>query len=153
MVPASRLRKTPGARLKAMPYSFLARLSAALLLAALALAAPARAADIDWSKAQTVTMAMSEYKFTPDALTFKKGVAYRLHLVNQGKKLHELDGPQFYAAISVGNPEILVNGGLEVDVQPGQSQDLLFVPLQAGKFPVDCDDHVEFGMKGVFTVE
>ena len=58
--------------------------------------------------------------------------------------------PQWLAA---GNPEILVNGGLEVDVQPGQSQDLLFVPLQAGKYPVDCDDHEEFGMKGVFTVE
>jgi len=129
------------------------RLFVALLLAALALAAPARAADPDWSKAETVTMAMSEYKYSPDALTFKKGVAYRLHLMNTGKKLHELDGPQFFAAISVGNPQILVNGGLEVDVQPGQSQDLLFVPLQAGKFPVDCDDHEDFGMKGVFTVE
>jgi len=130
-----------------------AGLFVALLLAALGLAAPARAADPDWSKAETVTMIMSEYKFSPDALTFKRGVAYRLHMVNTGKELHELDGPQFFAAISVGNPEVLVNSGLEVDVQPGQSQDLLFVPLQAGKYPVDCDDHEEFGMKGVFTVE
>jgi uncharacterized cupredoxin-like copper-binding protein len=137
-----------------MPYRFPARLLAAFLLAVPALAAhPARADDIDWSKAETVTMTMSEYKFTPDALTFKKGTPYRLHLVNKGKELHELDGPQFYAAISVGNREILVNGGQEVDVKPGQSQDLLFVPLQAGTYPIDCDDHDAFGMTGMITVE
>jgi len=149
MVPPSRRRKTPGTRMIARP----AGLFVALLSAALALAAPARASDPDWSKAETVTMTMSEYQFSPNALTFKRGVAYRLHLVNKGKELHELDGPRFYAAISVGNPEILVNGGMEVDVKPGQSQDFLFVPLQAGQYPFDCDDHEEFGMTGVFTVE
>ena len=129
------------------------RLLAAFLLALCLAAHPVLAADPDWSKAETVTMTMSEYKFTPDALTFKQGVAYRLHMVNSGKHLHELDGPQFFAAIKVGNPEILVNSGMEVDVQPGQSQDLLFVPLQAGKYPIDCDDHVDFGMKGTITVQ
>jgi uncharacterized cupredoxin-like copper-binding protein len=146
MVPPSRRRKTPGMRMNA-------RLAGLFLLALGLAAAPARASDPDWSKAETITMIMSDYQFSPNALTFKQGTAYRLHLVNKGKELHELDGPQFYAAISVGNPEILVNGGMEVDVKPGQSQDLLFVPLQAGKYPFDCDDHEAFGMTGVFTVE
>ena len=146
MVPATILRKTPA----------LIR-SAALLLAfcpaIFGAAHHALAADTDWSQAQTVTLVMTEYKFTPSTLTFKLGTPYRLHMVNKGKEMHELDGPQFYAAISVGNPEILVHSGLEVDVEPGKSQDLLFVPLQAGSYAVDCDDHEAFGMTGNFTVQ
>lgn len=149
MVPASRLRKTPATCKIAMQ----AGIFPALLLAFFLAAPSARAADIDWSKAETVTMAMSEYQFAPNTLAFKRGTAYRLHLVNNGKELHELDGPQFFAAIIVGNPAVLVNGGKEVDVKPGQSQDLLFVPNQAGSFPIDCDDHEAFGMTGTFTVE
>jgi uncharacterized cupredoxin-like copper-binding protein len=146
MIPPPRLRKTPGIRL-------CAALLLAFCLVIFAAIAPALAADTDWSKAQTITLVMSEYKFTPDTLTFQRGVAYRLRLINRGKEMHELDGPQFYAAISVGNPEILVHSGLEVDVEPGKSQDLLFVPLQAGSYAVDCDDHEAFGMTGNFTVQ
>jgi uncharacterized cupredoxin-like copper-binding protein len=158
MVPASRLRKTRAPGKTAMQTGIFPALLLALGFAAVPAtlligAVPARAADIDWSKAETVTLAMSEYQFTPNALAFKRGTAYRLHLVNQGRELHELDGPQFFAAITVGNPELLVNGGKEVDVKPGQSQDLLFVPNQAGKFPIDCDDHEVFGMTATFTVE
>jgi uncharacterized cupredoxin-like copper-binding protein len=149
MVPASRLRKTRATRKTARQTAIFSALLMAFCLASL----PARTADIDWSKAETVTLAMSEYQFTPNALAFKRGTAYRLHLVNNGRELHELDGPQFFAAITVGNPELLVNGGKEVDVKPGQSQDLLFVPNQAGSFPIDCDDHEAFGMTGTFTVQ
>jgi len=146
MVPATILRKTPSAwLLSALLLAFCPVIFGAAL--------PVRAADTDWSKAQTITLVMTEYKFTPDKITFQRGTPYILHMVNKGKQMHELDGPQFFAAISVGNPQILVHSGLEVDVDPGKSQDLQFVPLQTGTYAVDCDDHEEFGMKGVFTVQ
>ncbi len=51
----------------------------------IALAAPAVAA-VDWSHARPVTVVASEYQFSPNKLTFERGVAYRLHLENHGKE-------------------------------------------------------------------
>ncbi|HZL58837.1 MAG TPA: cupredoxin domain-containing protein [Stellaceae bacterium] len=123
----------------------------ALLLATAAL--PARAADLDWSKAQRLTMTMEEYKFTPNHLTLHRGQLYRLHMENRGKEEHELTAPQFLGTVIVGNPEMVTREGTEVDLQPGEEKDLLFIPNQAGDFPFACGDHEAFGMTGGITVE
>ena len=130
-------------------YSF-----ALVLAGVLALSAPvAWAAGPDWSKAISVSMVMSDYKFTPDHLSFERGKPYRLHLANAGRELHEIDAPEFFKTITPADTTMLVREGQEIDVEPGQQADFLFVPNASGQFPFECEDHAEFGMTGVFVVK
>lgn len=126
----------------------------ALLLFSFAVAtgagAPSSAAE---PEAQPVTIAMKEYVFLPAQLTFKVGVPYHLHFVNEGKELHEFTASAFFKSVDAKNPQILANGGQEVVLQPGEAKDFDFTPKKAGHFPVTCADHDWAGMTGGITVE
>jgi uncharacterized cupredoxin-like copper-binding protein len=123
--------------------------AAAMLRAASTAAAPA----IDWSKAQTMRVEMVDNRFVPDQLTFRHGVAYRLHLENHGKDMHEFTAPQFFAEAIVRNPRKLANGGQEVVVQPGETADIDLVPKRPGKYELRCADHDWDGMVGGIEVQ
>ena len=116
-------------------------------------AAAARAAEVDWAKAELVTVVMTEYEFKPSALTFRHGVPYRLQLVNQGKELHEFTAPAFFKAATVKTPEVLANGGREVVVRPHETKDVYFVVDRPDFFPLTCADHDWQGMVGDITVK
>jgi uncharacterized cupredoxin-like copper-binding protein len=79
----------------------------AMLACVAELAAPAAAKTSAWA---TVTLAMSEYRFAPAQLHFRRGTRYRLVLENPGKELHEFTAPIFLGEIAIANPEILVPG-------------------------------------------
>jgi uncharacterized cupredoxin-like copper-binding protein len=124
------------------------------VVAAAVLAVTARAQpNVDWSKAETVSVLLVDNSFVPDALSFRHGVTYRLHLENHGKELHEFTAPEFLADSVVGNPDVLANGGKEVVVQPGQWVDVFLMPLQVGTFKLICADHDWDGMVGEITVK
>ena len=123
---------------------------AALVVFAL-IAAPAAAAD--WSQAQLVTVVASDYHFSPDRLVFKRGTAYRLHIENRGKEMHEFTAPDFFKAAEIADPAVLNPDRTEIVLQPGEAKDLYFVPQQAGRFPLICADHDWTGMVGEITVE
>src|SRR5438477_1492361 len=95
----------------------------AKLLAGIALAiawtAPAVAADR--SSAPPVTVVASEYQFSPAKLTFKRGVAYRLHIENHGRELHEFHAPAFFKAVELGDPTVLNPDKTEIVIQPGEA--------------------------------
>jgi uncharacterized cupredoxin-like copper-binding protein len=110
-------------------------------------------AKVDWSKAKRIDVVMVEYKFVPDHLSFRRGVAYRLHLENQGKELHEFTAPEFFAAVTLRDPKVLWTGGQEVVVQPGASVDVDLVPLRAGHYDLKCEDHDWAGMIGEIDVQ
>ena len=129
-------------------------LSLALVSAILALASlAARAAAVDWSKAELFTVTMTEYRFTPSDLKFRLGVPYRLHLQNDGKELHEFSAPDFFKAIETRNPEVLAQEGKEVVLPPHESKDVYFIAERPGRFPLACPDHDWAGMTGTITVE
>jgi len=131
----------------------LPRYASLMLLLSLALPAMGRAAEIDWSKAESVTVVMTEYQFAPSAVSLRRGVPYRLHLENRGKELHEFTAAAFFKAASVRNPEVLANGGIEVVARPGETKDVYFVANEAGRFPLSCADHDWEGMVGDITVK
>jgi uncharacterized cupredoxin-like copper-binding protein len=116
-----------------------------------ALAAPAVAAD--WSQARPVTVVASEYKFSPNKLTFERGVAYRLHLENHGKEQHEFTAPEFFRAVRLRDAKALNADRIEVEIPPGSAKDLFFVPQQSGHYPLRCSDHDWAGMTGAITVK
>jgi uncharacterized cupredoxin-like copper-binding protein len=125
----------------------------AILLFVVAVSLPlgaARAAD--WSKAKTVNVTMVEYAFKPADLTFKQGVAYRLHLDNKGKETHEFTAPDFFKAIAMRDAKPLNADQTEIVVQPGQKKDLYFVAKPAGSYDLRCSDHDWAGMVGHITI-
>jgi uncharacterized cupredoxin-like copper-binding protein len=126
-----------------------------LAIAALFLAvSPASGAGApDWSKAQPVTVITTESKFTPHKLAFRRGVAYRLHVENRGKEMHEFNAADLFKSSEIANPEALNADKTEIVVHPGEAKDLLFMPKRAGKFRLVCPDHDWDGMTGKITVE
>src|SRR5437867_1160091 len=50
--------------------------------------------EADWANAETVTVTMVNYDFMPDRLSFRRGVAYRLHLENHGSEIHDFSAPE-----------------------------------------------------------
>jgi uncharacterized cupredoxin-like copper-binding protein len=123
------------------------------ILLATAGAAPAMAAAVDWSQARPVTVIASEYRFSPNRLAFKRGVAYRLHFENHGKELHEFHAPEFFNAAELRNPEVLNADRTEIQAKPGEAKDLYFVPQRPGRYPLFCPDHDWAGMTGSITVK
>ena len=101
----------------------------------------------------TLSVVMTDYKFTPDHLTFQHGVLYRLHLENHGKETHEFTAPSFLATAKIDNPEILNREHTEIVMQPGDVKDVLLTPGKPGTYDLRCSDHDWNGMVGGITVE
>jgi uncharacterized cupredoxin-like copper-binding protein len=126
-----------------------------LLLAVLvcALVPPTQAAGVDWSTAQLVTLVTVEYAFEPNHLILRRDIAYRLHVENHGRELHELTAPDFFKAVELRNPEVLNREHTEIVLQPNEQKDLYFLTLRAGHYDFWCADHDWAGMTGEITVE
>ena len=120
----------------------------------------ARAGTVDWSRAATVTVDLSEFEFEPGSLVFGTDVPYRLVLRNAGDSRHTFVSDGFFKAIAahrlisaegeVTNPYIKVIG-----VPPGETKELQFVALRKGVYPFECTVflHAAFGMDGEIAVQ
>jgi uncharacterized cupredoxin-like copper-binding protein len=129
-----------------MITSFRLTLAAALLFAAPAFAQTA---------AQEVDVALSNFAFTPDALTLKAGTAYRLHLVNDGTSGHNFSAKDFFAAASVAPADASKVKDGAIEVPKKSSVDVTVTPSRAGSYELTCTHfmHTMFGMKGQITVQ
>jgi uncharacterized cupredoxin-like copper-binding protein len=126
-----------------------------LLLAAMlcALLPRARAAEVDWSGAQLVTLITVDYAFEPSHLRLRRDVPYRLHVENHGRELHELTSPDFFKSIELRDPEPLTPEHTEIVLHPGEQKDLFFVPPTSEHYDMRCADHDWAGMTGDIVVE
>lgn len=111
------------------------------------------AADIDWSKAELMTVIAKNYKFDPKHLKLKSGTPYRLHIENKGSETHEFNAARLFRHAEIGDMTVLNADHTEVVLQPGQQKDLLLMAKKAGKYKLYCPDHDWAGMKGDITVE
>lgn len=132
---------------------------AVALLGAGALTGVARAAEAptvtDWSKAQTINLALSDFSFAPANLQLHANQPYRLHLTNSSSHGHNFDAPVLLASgrVAPEDQSKVVDGSIEVD--GGQSIDVKFVPTAAGTFKFHCSHflHSAFGMTGEAVVQ
>jgi uncharacterized cupredoxin-like copper-binding protein len=129
-----------------------ALLVAAALGSAALLSAAAGAVPVDWARARLITVVTREYRFVPNHLVFRRGLAYRLHVVNRGHELHELTAPEFFKTLEWRGPAALNRDGTELVLQPGEQQDLYFVAPRPGRYDMRCADHDWAGMTGDITV-
>jgi len=111
------------------------------------------AAPAEWSKAEVVSLAETDYRFEPSNLSLRAKARYRLHLENRGKDMHEFTAPAFFKAVVLGNPEVLNKDRTEIVLQPGEQTDLYFVAGEAGRYPFSCADHDWAGMTGEIVVQ
>ena len=118
----------------------------------IALGAPA-VATAEGLAVRPLTVVISEYQFSPRKLTFRRGVAYRLHLENRGKETHEFTAPAFFGSVDLGDPTVLNADRTEIVIHPGEAKDLDFVPKKAGRYRLICADHDWTGMKGEIAVK
>ncbi len=120
--------------------------------------APARVAAIEWSRAKTVTVALSEFRFTPQELVFRRGSPYRLRIENRGNFTHTFSADGFFEAIAVqklrsGENETALPYVKNVVVAPREVKVLYFLAVVPGSYDLRCSVilHDVFGMTG--TVE
>ena len=116
-------------------------------------------AAADWPRAETVTVALSEYSITPATLAFRPGKPYRLRIENKGTRRHNFTSGGFFKAIAVqklrsGNKETVSPRLETVEVTPGEVKDLYFVAVTSGGYDVECSVflHATFGMEGEIVV-
>lgn len=121
--------------------------------------ARARLAGVDWSKAESVTVVLAEYAFSPDTLEFGVGTPYRLRIENGGNVTHFFVSGAFFRAIAA---ERLSGPSGDVDlpypesiaVPPGAVRELLFLPVREGAYELRCTApfHSAFGMTGEIRI-
>ncbi len=121
--------------------------------------AAALTASADWSNAETVTVSLSEFAFTPASLTFRTGVPYRVVLQNTGGRTHLFVSDGFFKAIAAHSLRSaggeVANPYLEkIAVAPGTTKELLFVAVNPGTYDLVCTVflHQTFGMTGSISV-
>jgi uncharacterized cupredoxin-like copper-binding protein len=118
-----------------------------------------RANGADWSKTETVTVKLSEFRFEPPSLVFQEGVPYRLVFLNIGERTHTFVSEGFFKAI--GAQRLTFKDGehvnpyfKSVEIASGAERELYFVPVREGAYPLECSVflHDTFGMEGQITI-
>lgn len=127
-----------------------------VLVAALAFAVPAAAQTADWSKAQTVTISMSNYAFTPATLTLKANQPYRLVFTSTVTKDHDFSAPELFKSGQIApQDKAKVSSDGDVEVDDGGTVTVDFMPEKPGTYASECTHfmHAMLGMKGQVVVQ
>jgi uncharacterized cupredoxin-like copper-binding protein len=121
--------------------------------------AAARVAETDWSTAERVDVALSNYDFGPANLVFREGQPYQLHIENRSEgEEHTFTAPEFFQSVGLrpdpAAQQTLAQGGV-VKLAGGEAVDLHFVPVGKGRFALECSEpfHSMFGMTGEIVVQ
>jgi len=132
-------------------------LPSALLAAALALSVwPASAQEL-----KTITVVLTEFKFTPDTITLTAGQPVQLNIQNQGTADHNLSSDDLplmninYVNADNSAQDIsryLSTNVLNADALAGHTSVVTFTPTTAGTFGFFREDDESLGMVGKFVV-
>ena len=128
-------------------------LRSCFLVFALALLSPTVGASAQ--TAVPIAITLTDYAFTPGALELKQGIAYQLHLVNNGSKSHNFTAPEFFADSQIAPVDIAKVKNGTVELSNGQSADIAVIPSHPGTYAFDCTHfmHKMMGMHGEITVQ
>ncbi|MBF0128321.1 MAG: hypothetical protein HQM02_14055 [Magnetococcales bacterium] len=115
--------------------------------------------DIDFRKAQQLTIRFDDYTYEPKDVVLKKDLPYILTFDNVGGLPHDFVNMPFFHAVvfqKVAMPSGRVNTPHihSLYLQSGHKMLLYLVPKKVGRFAVYCSipGHREEGMEGVFSI-
>jgi len=115
----------------------------------------------DWSKMKTVDVVLKEYSFIPEVLKFDAGTPYKLKIINTGTGKHYFTATGFFKAIATRKVQSNTDGEIKapyflaLEVFPGRSLDLYFVPVRRGTYGLRCTipGHEAQGMHGTIVIQ
>ena len=115
----------------------------------------------DWSKMKTVKVILEEYSYNPSTLRFKTDVPYKLQIDNKGTIKHYFTAEKFFKAIATRKVQSNSDGEIKapyfsaLEVFPGRSLDMYFVPVKKGTYKLHCTitGHEASGMHGTIVIE
>jgi plastocyanin len=116
---------------------------------------PLAALSAQGGGAETVSVELSSFKFTPGVLRLQHGHAYRLHLVNAASGGHDFAAPEFFAASAIAPEDRGKIASGKVKLSGKQTVDITLTPQKTGTYSLTCTHfmHSSFGMKGQITVQ
>ena len=114
----------------------------------------------DWSQMETITVSLDEYSYSPATLVFTKGTPYKLEIKNVGRLKHYFTAGEFFKAIATRKVQSNADGEIKapyflaLEVFPGRSLDLYFVPVSNGTYALKCtmEGHAAQGMTGTIEI-
>lgn len=109
--------------------------------------------DIDWNKADTMTVKLSDFEFSPDHLSLRVRTPVRLVLVNDGSGDHDFSAPEFFQAVMY-RPGSVVSAKGNIMVGENQTKEVDLLPIATGTYKLECTEflHRLFGMTGTIQV-
>ncbi|AKH18847.1 cupredoxin domain-containing protein [Sphingomonas sanxanigenens] len=121
----------------------------------LLLGAPAAAQTPDWSNARTVEIEMSSFAYTPDTISLRRGIPYRLYFVNNAGGGHNFVAKDFFASATIDPADQTALSKGKVELEGGKSADVRLVANRPGTYKVHCSHfmHSTFGMTGKIVVQ
>lgn len=122
---------------------------AALTIFFLAAAFPASA-----SSPPVIDVHLSNFHFTPQAITLEHGRDYVLRLTNDARGGHDFTAPEFLAAAVIDPADRKWVEDGEIEVPAHQTREIHFTAPRAGSYSLKCSHafHKAFGMKGLIVV-
>lgn len=109
--------------------------------------------------ATTISVSLTNFKFTPNVITLKSGTTYTLHLTNNGGSGHDFAAPEFFKNSTMAPAERLKlesdDSAGDIDLDSGQSEDITLTPNKPGTYKLTCTHfmHQTFGMTGQIVVQ
>ncbi len=109
--------------------------------------------DTDWSKAETMTVKLSDFEFSPAYVGLRLGMPVRLILVNEGSGKHDFSAPEFFSTVTY-RPGSVVPAEGRIEVPKNETKEVDLLPLTAGSYKLKCTEflHSFFGMRGIIEV-
>ncbi|KAF0219652.1 MAG: hypothetical protein FD174_1907 [Geobacteraceae bacterium] len=120
-----------------------------------------RVKTADWAKMDTATVTMTEFAYNPPTLVFRQGTPYKLVIENKGTQKHYFTAESFFRSIATRKLQSNTDGEVKapyfsaIEVYPGRSLDLYFIPVRQGTYDLHCtmEGHAGKGMKGEIRIE
>lgn len=114
----------------------------------------------EWGKIQKVRVAMSEYRFSPQVLSFEEGQPYVLEVANEGREKHDFSAEKFFRAVALRSVHFPGAGALAAPafttmaIEPGGTVQLVFVAVRPGTYEMACSSsgHAERGLIGAIQI-
>lgn len=126
----------------------------AAMLCALLCSLPAAGAVLAQPAPREVEIDLSNFKFTPSAISLEHGQTYRLHFVNRADGGHDFVAKEFFTDARIAPEDAAKVSDGEVELKGGASADVTLTPQTPGTYKVHCSHfmHATFGMTGTIVV-
>ena len=103
----------------------------------------------------SLTVEMSNFKFTPGTLTLARGRPYVIRFVNRASGGHDFVAKAFFASATIAPEDRAKVRNGEIELDGGETTEVHLIANTAGTYKSHCSHfmHSAFGMTGTVVVE